>query len=241
MHSHLARAMHTALRNARLTDKFQDSLYLFLELVRAGVMHGHLWSGRAFSGGPSFGTDDEKSCMLLVMRVLSILPLNFKPQPWSAPLSRELLVFNSFVRSLTRALRTLLEVTALNMLLRHDARRARDDLLDINLSLPFQTEVNTGFGVLAKVYLDALTHINGRQRVRDPNAEGVREAKQMALDICEETFPGVKNPKLEVERGFRFWDVTLTAMRQLHSEGAVLRELIDQFEAAEAWLAPMRP
>ena len=56
MHSPLARAMHTALRNVRLTDKFQDPLYLFLELVRAGVMHGHLWSGRAFSGGPSFGT-----------------------------------------------------------------------------------------------------------------------------------------------------------------------------------------
>ena len=95
----------------------------------------------------------------------------------------------------------------MNMLLRHDARRGRDDLLDINLSLPFQSEVNTGFGVLAKVYLDALTHINGRQRVRDPNAEGVREAKQMALDICEETFQGVKYPKAEVERGFRFWDV----------------------------------
>ena len=100
-------------------------------------------------------------------------------------------MFNSFVRSLTRALRSLLEVTSLNMLLRHDARRARDDLLDVNLSLPFQTEVNTGFGVLAKVYLDALTHINGRQRVRDANAEGVREAKAVALDICEETFQGV--------------------------------------------------
>ena len=116
-------------------------------------------------------------------------------------------MFNSFVRSLTRPLRSLLEVTSLNMLLRHDARRARDDLLDVNLSLPFQQEVNTGFGVLAKVYLDALTHINGRQRVRDPNAEGVKEAKQMALDICEETFQGVKYPKAEVERGFRFWDV----------------------------------
>lgn len=240
-HSPLARAMHTAIRAARVNDKFQDALYLFLELVRAGVMHGHLWSGRAFSGGPSFGTEDEKSCMLLVMRVLSIVPLNFKPQPWSAPLSRELLVFNSFVRSLTRALRTLLEVTSLNMLLRHDAKRPRDDLLDVNLSLPFQSEVNTGFGVLAKVYLDALTHLNNGQRVRDPNAEGVREAKQTALEICEDTFPGVKSPKLEVERGFRFWDVTLTAMRQLHSESAVLRELIDQFEAAEAWLAPMRP
>jgi len=111
------------------------------------------------------------------------------------------------VRSLTRALRTLLEVTSLNMLLRTDARRSRDDYLDITLSLPFQTEVNTGFGVLAKVYLDALTHINGRTRVLDANAEGVKEAKAMALEICEETFTGVKSPKLEVERGFRFWDV----------------------------------
>jgi hypothetical protein len=48
--------MYTAIKQARLNDKFQDPLYLFLELVRAGVMHGHLWSGRAFSGGPSFGT-----------------------------------------------------------------------------------------------------------------------------------------------------------------------------------------
>lgn len=48
--------MYTAIRGARVNDKFQDSLYLFLELIRAGVMHGHLWSHRAFSGGPSFGT-----------------------------------------------------------------------------------------------------------------------------------------------------------------------------------------
>ncbi|KAJ7173415.1 XPG I-region protein [Mycena filopes] len=214
-HSPLARAMYAAIKGAKVNDKFQDPLYLFLELVRAGVMHGHLWSGRAFSGGPSFGTDEEKACMLLVMRVLSIVPLNFKPAPWSAPLSRELLVFNSFVRSLTRALRTLLEVTSLNMLLRNDARRARDDLLDIALSLPFQTEVNTGFGVLGKVYLDALTHINNRTRVRDPNAPGVREAKAMALEICEETFPGVKYPKLEVERGFRFWDVVRVSLSSI--------------------------
>lgn len=128
-------------------------------------------------------------------------------------------MFNSFVRSLTRALRTLLEVTSLNMLLRHDARQSRDDLLDINLSLPFQSEVNTGFGVLAKVYLDALTHINNGQRVRDPNAEGVREAKAMALEICEETFPGVKGPKQEVERGFRFWDVVRVFFLRVPSWG----------------------
>ena len=129
-------------------------------------------------------------------------------------------MFNSFVKSLTRALRTLIEVTSLNLLLRGDAKRTREDLLDIALSLPFQTEVNTGFGVLAKVYLDALTHLNGRQRVRDPNADGVREAKQTALEICEETFPGIKNPKAEVERGFRFWDcVSNTLPPPIHSFG----------------------
>jgi len=247
---------------AKLNDKFQDPLYIFLELVRAGVMHGHLWSGRAFSGGPSFGTgnvppsppppttanthpkDEEKSSMLLIMRVLSIVPLNFKPLPWSAPLSRELLVFNSFIRSLTRALRTLLEVTALNMLLRGDGKRGRDDLLDVALSLPFQGEVNTGFGVLAKVYLDALTHLNGGVRVRkeDVDREGVVGMKEMALEVVEETFGGgVKGPKMEVERGFRFWDLGLNAMRVMFKEGAVMRELMDQFEAAEVWLAPMRP
>jgi hypothetical protein len=119
-------------------------------------------------------------------------------------------VFNSFVRSLTKALRTLMEVTALNMILRSDARRGREDVLDVALSLPFQGDVNTGCGVLAKVYLDALTHLNGGARVSDANGEGVREAKIGALEICEETFPGVKSPKAEVERGFRFWDVVST-------------------------------
>lgn len=103
-----------------------------------------------------------------------------------------------------------MEVTTLNLLLRGDVRRARDDLLDVTLSLPFQTEVNTGFGILAKVYLDALTHINGGQRVRDPNGPGIKDAKSMALEICEDTFTGIKYPRAEVERGFRFWDVVST-------------------------------
>lgn len=66
MHGHtsMARAMYTAIKQARVNDKFQDPLYLFLELVRAGVMHGHLWSGKAFSGGPSFGTGEHQLSVL---------------------------------------------------------------------------------------------------------------------------------------------------------------------------------
>ena len=33
----------------------------------------------------------------------------------------------------------------------------------------------------------------------------------------------------------------LAAMRLMHSEKAILPELSEQFEAAEAWLRPMRP
>lgn len=132
-------------------------------------------------------------------------------------------------------------MTALNLLIREDARRHREDLLDISLSLPFQTDVNTGFGVLAKVYLDALTHLNGGICVRDANAEGVAESKETALEICEENFTGVKSPKAEVSRGFRFWDTALAAIRSLHADKQISPELADSFENADAWLKPMRP
>jgi len=77
--------------------------------------------------------------------------------------------------------------------------------------------------------------------VRDANAEGVADAKAMALEICEETFTGVKYPKQEVERGFRFWDATLLAIRSMHADSAILPELAEAFENAEGWLRPMRP
>jgi hypothetical protein len=44
---------------------------------------------------------------------------------------------------------------------------------------------------------------------------------------------------LTVERGFMFWVLGLNAMRVVVEERAVTRELMDQFEAAEAWLVPM--
>ena len=70
--------MFSALRHARKNDKLEDPLFLLLELIRAGVLHWNLWGNQAYSGGPSFGSDHEKKCMLLIMRVLSIVPLNTK-------------------------------------------------------------------------------------------------------------------------------------------------------------------
>lgn len=147
-------ALHAACVSSRVNDRFQESSYLLLELLRAGVVHGGRWGGpddETLSGGPSFGSEDDQSSTLLIMRVLSILPLNFRvglsqlstspidrksiqPQQWVGPLSRELLVFNSFVRALTKSLRHLFEAASIHMLLSGDARRNRDDCSDLMLS-----------------------------------------------------------------------------------------------------------
>lgn len=208
-HTTLGKALYAGICLARVNDKFQEPLYLALELARAGVLHGDLWSGRSYSGGPSFGTPSEMTSELLFMRCLSIVPLTCRnQQQWSGPLSRELIVFNSFIKSLTRSLRYLLEATCVHLFLsRGDvAKRQRDDFIDIALCLPFQTEPNTGFGVLAKVYIDATIAFYQGMPTGKPDDEDVKAAKVQAMEVVEETFVVVKNPRAEIERGFRFWD-----------------------------------
>ena len=70
----IGKAMHAACATSRVNDRFQEPLYLFLELLRAGTIH----SNRSdLSAGPEGDEDDQKS-VLLVMRCISILPLNFR-------------------------------------------------------------------------------------------------------------------------------------------------------------------
>nr|XP_019008239.1 XPG domain-containing protein [Kwoniella pini CBS 10737]OCF47020.1 XPG domain-containing protein [Kwoniella pini CBS 10737] len=253
-HTLIGKASYAANAVSRVNDKFQEPLYLFLELLRAGVVHGSKWGGETaetLSGGPSFGTEDEQKSILLIMRCISILPLIFRPQQWVGPLSRELLVFNSFVRALSKSLRHLCEAVSVHILLSGGARRNREDHQDFMLSLPFQSEVNTGFGILTKTYLDATTyHYEDTITEADANTEKAIQAKKDALSFVEQSFSSVKLPLQEVERGFRFWDSIMAAIRSLDKEQGptpslaqkvVGKDVIEQFEKADKWLKPMRP
>lgn len=105
------------------------------------------------------------------------------------------------------------------MLLRSDARRSREDYLDIALSLPFQTDTNTGLGILFKAYGDAVCHMAGSVEIlKSAHGKGetkelveekikVVEAKKMTLGLLEEAFPNVKDVEKELSRGFRFWEM----------------------------------
>lgn len=73
--------MHAACVYSKVNDRFQEALYIILEMMRAGVVHGGRFSEALLSGGPSFGTDEEQSSNLLIMRCLCVLPLNYRVSP----------------------------------------------------------------------------------------------------------------------------------------------------------------
>lgn len=252
LHTPYARALHLALRASRLNDKLQEPLYLALELVREGALHANFYTSpasngasgqpRAFSGGPSYDeTEEEKRWLLLIMRSVSLIQMQYKPEAWTAPVSRELLVFNSFVKSLSRSMRSLVEMIASTMLLRSDARRARDDYLDIALSLPFQSDANTGLGVVFKCYIEAFIAFHGRPPTEDEfDSEEVNESKTAVIEMLDSTFANVRNVKGELQRGFRYWECLMIAVRQLEEKESVAQEVAKDLAAADKWLKPFR-
>jgi hypothetical protein len=163
-----------------------------------------------------------------------------QPGPWSGPLSRELLVFNSFLRALSRSLRGLVESVALNLLLRSDARRTREDYLELALSLPFHSDTNTGMGILFKAFGDAVCHLAGGVDVMKRAGAGtkggsgeeeaaVKEAKVQTLGLLDEAFPNVKNVTAELQRGLRFWHLVRFLPSFLPSSAAVLKRCFPLF------------
>ncbi|GAA5923083.1 Mkt1p [Sporobolomyces koalae] len=251
-HTPHASALHLVMKNSKVNDKFQEPLFLAMELLRANMLHNGRIGTRAYSGGPNFsgGTDGDKRSMLLVMRVLSIVPLVFTPGAWDGPLSRELLVFNSFIRATSRSMRTLLEAIAVNFLLRGDAKRSYEDYLGVAFSLPFQTDTNTGMGILFKAFGDTVCHMTGgidgvaRAGSKDASAEdkaAIKETKDQVLTLLQDAFPNVKNVRAELERGFRFWSLMMLAVRSLRqspSGAAISPDVAEQFEHADQWLKP---
>ena len=118
----------------------------------------------------------------------------------------------------------------------------RDDFLDIVVSLPFQSEPNTGFGILIKTYLDATTFHHGDQ-ITPENAqtEAVASAKREALSFIEQSFSSVKAPLQEVERGFRFWDTVCHSLEKAKDRSSSPSDHSCKISPSPPWLLSRRP
>lgn len=74
----IGKAFHAAVTSSRVTDKFQEPLYLLLELLRAGSLHSGPFTA---ANGVEQSSEEEEPSALLVYRCLSLLHLTFKVCP----------------------------------------------------------------------------------------------------------------------------------------------------------------
>ncbi|GAA95645.1 uncharacterized protein L969DRAFT_71183 [Mixia osmundae IAM 14324] len=247
-HTPYAKALLASLKLAKVNDKFQEPLYLAIELIRANVLHGGKYGGRTWSGGPIATTEAEKRNMLLFMRSVSIVPMSYLNESYRAQLSRELIVFNSFLTAMSRSLRTMIECTVVHLLLHGDGKRVRDDFLEISLSLPFQCDTSTGTGIMLKGYVDAVTKIASLQGVdtasfRVPKtgskgdltydeSDAGKSIKDQVKSMLVANFTTVKNVTAELDRAFRFWHCLLQAVTVLNEEKVIPKELYEHADFA---------
>jgi len=61
LHTPHGKALFQALKPCRVTDKFQEALYIAVELLKAGVLHGGRYGGRVWSGGPMSGSGASRA------------------------------------------------------------------------------------------------------------------------------------------------------------------------------------
>jgi hypothetical protein len=159
--SKYGQGLHTALTHSRGNDRFHEPLTVIIELLRSGALYGYRYDGEYRSGGPIGEDEQTMNSSMLILRCLSILPLNLRvclfslsscvvylvrrrktdkqPQQWVGPVSRELLVFNSFAKAIQKSSRQLMEVVCTHMFLTGAAKRQREDWQEILLSTSFSS------------------------------------------------------------------------------------------------------
>ena len=97
-------------------------LYIALELYRMNALKPDNFTP-SFTGAPTHGTEEDKANTMLISRVCGLVNLDHKKIGYTGPLSRNLLAFNGFSRTLTRELRNFTEMTLVHMLMEGDVDR----------------------------------------------------------------------------------------------------------------------
>ncbi|KAF9582657.1 hypothetical protein BGW38_010924 [Lunasporangiospora selenospora] len=213
--------------------EYQEALFVALELLRSELL-----SSRPYSHNYSKKTTIENEAAIkairLVSRVSCLLGARFKGvKPWAGPMNRDLLVFSSMSKLVTRNLRHLGEAVLVNMLLANECAKEDLDYTELATSLPFAHEPSTVLALLVKQYLESLETSEG-------GVENAEKAVQQTEEQCGATSlstlaDGVKE---ELQRAFSFWDVVYDAVRSL--SGTISKELSLEFEESNSWLKTRR-
>ncbi|KAK9471322.1 temperature dependent protein affecting M2 dsRNA replication-domain-containing protein [Dipodascopsis tothii] len=206
---------------------FYDPLVTALELVRLGALTARPYTPAYDS--PVRGSDHERACVLLVSRVASLLPITHRPIGFSGPLSRSMLSFNSFAAKYTEHARMLAEMVLFSLLANGDADRTAltDAWASIGTALPFAAPSNTGVGIAAKTYLNALC-------VDDAAVDDAARAKHKTA--LKSMFAHAVDIVADLERAFALWTALAAAVRAAAAADAIPAADAKSFADADAWL-----
>ncbi|KAG2236720.1 hypothetical protein INT48_000718 [Thamnidium elegans] len=209
-------ALSTAFKSTTITQP--ESLLTALELIRFEVLTNKEYS-KTYS--QPLGDEFQKKNIVLLSRALSLLPMNLKSSPWSGPLNRDLLVFNSFVKALNRSYRNLCEMLTLSLFLNNLVKKDRTDYYQIADSLPYLADPNVALGLVCKHYLERI--VEGQSPVE-------------ALSSTEKTFPTCICVKSDLEKGFEFWQQLFKAVESLEKSQSITANTFNMFADANQWL-----
>ena len=175
--------------NCSASRPLQQELFVALELLRFGYLHGSPFVAVGSSPLEKKESVSSERIIRLICRVFSLLPLRFEDNAtWMGSLDRDLLAFNSVARVLSRTLRSILEMIALDLYIDEHITVNSADMHRIAGWLPFVQETNTGFGIVMK---HLLTHAG----------DDIELAKASALD----SFPACADITGDLKFGVEFW------------------------------------
>ncbi|KAK4067032.1 uncharacterized protein Triagg1_8032 [Trichoderma aggressivum f. europaeum] len=135
----------------------EEAALLAFELLRFGLLSGKYREGAP--GMPRKGTNEDKSCIILISQCASLLKLRHQAFGYTGALNKSLLGFRALSTTVREADRDLVEAIVASMFL-----------------LPFWQEPDIGLGIAALTFFD------------DEEAGDDKEARAARLEAFQQTF-----------------------------------------------------
>lgn len=206
------------------TDKLVERLMLASILMPSGCLSAKPFDQSYDLAVPADPSDRH---ILLIARVASLVDARtVKAQPWTGPVSRDLLVVSSHVRTATKTLHSVCESIVMAQMIKEPASElgSTDQAVELGVRLPFVDDVNTVMGVVTHAYLAALKE---NAAVTPPAAVATLQASTVG--------EGLADIGGEIARVMSFWSAMVSVAK---SSGKI--DLVQQFIAADEWLQPWK-
>jgi hypothetical protein len=118
-------AVQPAVQAYKDIHHIEEAVFLAFELLRFDNLNSRNRHTELI-GGPLRGSDDDKSCCILIGRAACLLKLRHKNIGYTGPLSKNFLSFYSLIKAVRESDRDLLEAITASMFLSGQASRDQD-------------------------------------------------------------------------------------------------------------------